>query len=89
MKINFKDIILKDLEWNIIENSNIHKVIANLIYSKVKNLDLIDYAFKINKWKDIDITKSELEEIKNLCIEWENFSAFVRKGIKDFIDNIK
>lgn len=88
MKVNFKELKVKTLEWQ--EIADVNKVIANVIYTNTKNLDLVDFALKINKWEEIEITKSELEEIRDLCLDEKSWLfAFVKKAIKDFIDNLK
>jgi len=63
-------------------------MIANIIYTKSKDLNLVDFAIKINKGEEVDIAKTELEAVKELCIdEKSGLVSFARKAIRDFIDS--
>lgn len=88
MKVDFKELKVTTLDGQKV--AEVYKAIANTIYMNAKNLDLVDFALKINKWEEIEITKKELEEIKEICLdEKSSFFAFVKKAISNFIDNLK
>lgn len=91
MKVNFKEVKLFDID-NVpipIEKSNIHKAIANILYLQAKNLDLVDIAIKINRGETIDVSKLELEGIKETILNSQiGLSAFVKKATIEYINSI-
>lgn len=84
MKLNFKNCIVNTIDWQPIET--LYKDLANLIYIKSKDLDLIDIAITINKWEEVELTQQQVDEIKRLINE-HDFFAFVKKWLLDFIKN--
>lgn len=89
MKVDFTKIKIFDINGVQIENINIHKIVANIIYQKANNLDLVDISMEINRGNEVDLSEIELKEVRELLIQPQSqLSAFVRKSIKEFIDNI-
>lgn len=86
MKINFSQIKLIDLEDKTIEGSAIHKTLANLLYARAENLDLVEIARAINKGEEVDLRPEEVKEIQKLVKNPQNgIAAFARKTLLDFI----
>ena len=84
---DFSTIELKDLDQNVITNANFHKTIANILYLKSKNLDLVSKAILINEGKPVELIPSLLSEVENLILDDKNgVSAFARKAFKEYID---
>ena len=88
MKFNFSKVVAKTLDGT--EVVDLDKFLANVLYSRAKNLTLVDLAHKIHNKKEIEVTQEQLDEIK-FIINDENsgFHAFVRKAFLDFIESAK
>jgi hypothetical protein len=86
MKYDFKKIQLTDIDGNVLKDAIVYKIIANLIYAKCKNLDLIDASFKINRGEEVELTDADTNEIKHLCLEDSNLMAFAKRAIRDFFE---
>lgn len=88
MKVNFKNLIIKDLDWK--EAQDLNKHIWNAVNKFSDDLNLIRFAQDIYDNKDIDIAKTELEQIKAICEKPEIwFYAYIKHWIIQFIDNLK
>ena len=86
MIINFKECDIKTLDWQIV--TEIWKGVAQAIYTTSKNIWLVKFALDIYEDKDIDITKEELGQIKEVCIsESSPLFPFVKYWIQQFIDS--
>lgn len=90
MKINFK-VLLHDLEGEVFdENENpifINKQFANILGSNphtdtgIDYMDAFEWAMKINKGEDLDLSKSEQEKLKNFIIKSPNITGFAKKDL--------
>ena len=92
MKVDFSKIKLVSLDDKPVQDPDgktveAHKLVANAIYTKIKTLDLVSVAFEINKGESVELSKTDLNEIKSLFGLESGFVSFVRKAIIDFIDD--
>ena len=86
MKLNFSKVELKDIEGKKIEKHDLHKLVANLLYGGTKNLDMVEIAREINKGKEVELKKEDLEDIKKTIVEAQTIAAFAKKAVIDYID---
>lgn len=90
MKYNFSTIEIKGLDGKQIEGAELHKNIANLIYVQTKDLDLVEKAIAINQAKEVELDKTEIEEVKRLVEDSQSgLAAFAKKALFDYIDSVK
>jgi hypothetical protein len=90
MKYNFSTIEIKDLNGKKIEGAELHKNLANLIYVQTKDLDMVEKAREINLAKEVEMDKTEIEEIKRLIESPEaGLAAFAKKALFDYLDSVK
>ena len=91
MQIDFSQIKLLDLDGEQLENSPpAHKIVANMIYQFASVLDLVEVARQINQGKAVELSATDLAEIKGLVNNPKcSLAAFVKKAIIDFIDDQK
>lgn len=84
---DFTKIKLQDIEGNELIDTAFHKSLANIIYLKTQNLDLVDKAMTINRGEVVELTPNLLKEVKRVILDDANgVSAFARKAFKDYID---
>ncbi len=89
MKIDFKLIKLVDINGVVIEGSEIHKIIANIVYERAANLDLVDIAMRMNRGEVVDLGVAEVKEVRGLVANnKDRLSAFARKAVCDFLDSV-
>ena len=91
MKIDFTEIKLVGLDNEEVKDQNDklltgHGVVANAIYTRTKTLDLVDVALQINRGEAVELSKTDLSEIKSLFGPSCGISSFIRKAVCDFID---
>ncbi len=91
MKIDFKNIILVSLDNEDVKDQNDkiltgHGVVASAIYGRTKILDLVDVAFQINRGEPVELSRTDLTEIKSLFDENSGVSSFIRRAICLYID---
>jgi len=87
---SFHSIELKDLDGKKVPNANVHKVLANALYAQTKDLDLVEKARDINQAKQVELDKTEIEEVKRVIEDPQTgFMAFAKKAILDFIESVK
>jgi hypothetical protein len=90
MKINFSDMVLKDIYEQELPNQLFYKTIANLLYTKANNLDLVDIALVMNRGEEVELTKEELKEVEFLINDpASRIHAYARKAAREFIEEHK
>lgn len=92
MKFNFSQVELTDINGKPMQEANVHKLLALMMYRHAKNLDLVELARKINAGEEVEIEKVELEEITgliNMPSEAGGFHAFSRKALLEYINKVK
>lgn len=82
MKINFNFNLL-DLDGNEIENSNVGKLIANMLVQQSKGdaLKFWDWALDLNKGKELDLDSSDYETLKNFIKDNEQLTIIAKAQI--------
>ena len=88
IKVNFTEIKLLGIDGKELpyKQNEIHKRIAELLYFNSKKLDLVQVGMEINKGIEIETREDELNEIKQMVIGADNFPAYIKKSIKEFIE---
>lgn len=78
MKVNFKNIQVKDIEGN---NStvDIAKMLGNVIYQKTADLGELELAREIYKNGEVELTQEQVECVKS-CVK-TGFVAFVQEAV--------
>ena len=92
MKVNLSKIVLKDINGVPVkkdpdENIGVHTAVANLLYTKAKNVDLVDIAIQMNRGDAVELTPSHIAEIKKLIPD--GLATFARKAVLEFLDEAK
>ncbi len=90
MKFDFSKIKLTNIEGKPIEKSEIHKSIANALWTSTKRLDLVETAMKINKGETVELEKDEVLELQRLVKdEKQGFLSFAQKAIQEYIESVQ
>ena len=94
MKYNFTKVEIKDIEGKKVEGQEFHKLLANMLYANTKDLDLVEKARTINKGEDVELDKTELQEVTRVAEDVDQqgrhaLTAFARKAYKDYVDSVK
>jgi len=91
MKINFKEIVLLDIDGKPAKaETPIHKAIANIIYTQISNLDLVEVAREINKGKVVELSNTDIKQIKKLLLgDKSGLFAFAKAAITEFFEALK
>ena len=72
------------------KEDGIHKLIANMMYTKCRNLDLVDIAMQINRGEIAEMAPAHVAELKALINDPENgLFSFARKATLEYIDKIE
>ena len=82
MKINLNSALL-DLDGNEIADSNMRKILAQLLISETKGdaLKFWDWAMKLHKGEILDLDKSDQEVFKNFVKETEKLPIITKAQI--------
>ena len=82
MKINLNSALL-DLDGNEIADSNMGKILAQLLISETKGdaLKFWDWAMKLHKGEILDLDKSDQEVFKNFVKETEKLPIITKAQI--------
>lgn len=86
MKINFKQLMMTDLEGNKL-SLDCSKQVANFIYSETQNLEDLILAQDIYKNGEVELTDEQIERIKDILKK--GFKAFVQKAFEDTVNENK
>ena len=90
MKIDFTKVVLKGLDGKPIiikGKSEVYKTIANAIYFNARSIDLCDIASLINKGGEVEMSESQLREVKNLISgKYSGVAAFAQRTINEYIN---
>ena len=86
MKVDFKKIIVKDINNEIVKDEKFHKKIANIIYNFAENLDMVEIARDINQGKEVELRTNEIDNLIHLFTTSKLLMSFTKKAIKDFLD---
>ena len=66
MKINFKDFVLKSIDWTpVTPETPLHQIIGNKVREFTNDLWTKEIAEKIYKGEEVEINSSQVEFIKN------------------------
>lgn len=82
MKINLNSALV-DLDGNEIADSNMGKILAQLLISETKGdaLKFWDWAMKLHKGEVLDLDKSDQEVFKNFVKETEKLPIITKAQI--------
>lgn len=80
MKINFKEIQVRDIEGNIVP-FDISKVLGNAIYQKTADLGELELAQNIYKNGEVELSPEQAERIKEYVRT--NFVAVVQAAVNE------
>ena len=88
MKIDFTKVVLHDLAGKPLKTqSEVHKTIANTIYFTARSVDLIEVAQAVNKGQEVELSVSQIEEIKNLVNHPQaTLAAFAKVAVQKYLD---
>ena len=77
-KVNFSNIEIKDIKWNIMLNEwkplEIYKFIANALYAHWKTIEISELAKRIYEWKEVELRDNEIAEIKSIILDEQKFN---------------
>ncbi len=88
MKIDFTKVVLRDIAGKPIkEQSDIHKTIANCIHFTARSVDMIDIARNVNQGVVVELSVSQINEIKNLVMHPQStLAAFAKVAVNKYLD---
>ena len=93
MKVDFKKIKLIGLDGKAAKaegGEKFHKTIATRIFYQIANLDLVEVARQINQGKAVELSKTDIKQIKAcLLSEKAGFLAFAKEAITKFFDELE
>jgi len=92
MKVDFTKIKLLDVNGEEAKPDGLpfHKVIAEKIFYYVSNLDLVEVARQINKGEVVELSKTDLKQIRACVLsEKAGLFAFAQEAFTNFLDNLK
>ena len=86
MKVNFKRMQLKNIDGTLL-GGDLYKVLANLLYSCADSLDFVELAMEMNKEGIIEVTATQIEEIRRVVLgPKSNLQTHAKKTIDTFLD---
>ncbi len=87
MKIKLAKATLKDIDDKVVKEHELHKSVANILYTKAKNLDLVDIAVAMNRGEAVEMAGSHIKELRGLVADPANgLLSFARKAVLDYLD---
>lgn len=90
MKFDFTKVVLTDIDGKVVEKHEIHKAIANVLWSGAKKLDLVEVAMSINRGEEVELEKVDVAELLRLVKDPKaGFFAYAQKAILDYIESIQ
>ena len=93
MKIDLTKIKLSDLTGKRVKQAKgqeLHKYIANVIYTTTGSIDMLHIAEHINEGNSVIVTDSQLAEIKGIiAAPNNNIFAFAKKAVLDYLSAVE
>jgi hypothetical protein len=90
MKIDLSKVKITTIDGTKEEKATMYKTVANLIYMKCRNLDLVRIAMDMHEGKPTELTDSMFKEIRGLVKDENNgIYSFARKTVLDEMDKQK
>ena len=93
MKIDLTKVKTKDIDGKAVkqEKGNVlYKHIANVMYVKCNNLDLVGIAMNINKGVAVEMEVAQVVELRKLVADPANgLLSFARKAVLDYLDKVE
>ncbi len=88
MKVDFTKVILRDIAGKPIKaQSNLHKTVADCIHFTCRTVDLIGVAKIVNEGQEVDLTVSQVKQIKNLVTHPEApLAGFAKVAVGKYLD---
>jgi len=89
MKADFTKVQLVDIEGKEVQSHELHKAIADILWKKAKNLDLVDIAMQMNRGEEVELTDSLKGEIIQMMKDPNcGLAAFARKAVIDYLTSL-
>ena len=86
MKVDFKNIIVKDIESN--ENTvDISKELATVLYNSAVSIEALNKAKELKETGELEISEDMKDAIKQIVAA--NFYATVQVAVNDLLDSIE
>ena len=89
MKYNFSEVEVKDITGKTLD-IKVGEALGNALYISTKDLGMVESAMKIYRGEDVELDKTEIEEVKRVVQdEKTGFFSFVQKAMLDYIESKK
>ena len=92
MLVNLTKVVLIDINENEItpkSGRELYKAIANIMYNKTRNLDLLEIAMQMNKGEPVEMTVVQVNEMRRLIKDPANgVFAFTRKAVFVYLNEL-
>ncbi len=93
MKVDLTKVKTKGIDGKIFKHKKgdeTYKAVAQLLYLKVRDLDLVDIAMQMNRGQVVEMTPTQTQEMRTLIADPNNgFFSFAKKAIFDYLDKIE
>jgi hypothetical protein len=85
--IKMHEVELKTIEGEVMESHELHKAVANLMYRFAQDLDLVEIAMKMNRGEEVELTASQIKELKRLIVSKESvLASFSKKAAIEYLE---
>lgn len=89
-KVKTRSIDGKENKYKKDDTQQVYKIIANMLYLKVRDLDLVDIAMQMNKGQVVEMTPTQIQEMRSLIADPESgLFSFAKKAIFDYLDKLE
>lgn len=87
MLLNFSQFSVTDLEGRVISPTDMHKAIANAIFTHSKKMVLVDVARSLHESWSIEVSVEDIAEIKALMNTEIGLLPFAKREFISFIES--
>jgi hypothetical protein len=90
MVFSFNSITLRDINDEVLVNTNLYKTIGNVIYKGTRDLGMLEIAREIYAGKDVNLADDEVAEVERVVSDpGSGVVAFARQAVLEYITKVK
>lgn len=85
IKINLKEIQIKDLDETIVPIEDLHTTVGNIIFKQADSIEVNDLARILHKGETVEVNEQEFREIISIIENNRYFKTWVHVQILNYL----
>lgn len=88
MKFNIKEVKVTDIDGNDIKVPDLHKAIANIVFSRAETVDVHTFSVELNKTGEAEMSEQTAQTVAAIIGDSQMY-YFVKQPIINYLNTLK